>query len=300
MLRGLYTAAAGMMTQQRIHDTVTNNISNMYTPGYKQTTTVARSFPEMLLAAMGTDQPAGFRQMGNLHTGVFGEESISIHLQGELQQTDNPFDFALVSNIQVPGMTFDRTGKYVDEEGNRTYQPHAFFTVLNEQGERRYTLDGKFSVNPLGQLVTSSGHLVLGDDDQPIRLVDASDEPLSGFTVSSTGLFFGPDGEPLDNANGEPLRLLLTKAEDPNLLVREGHGVFRIEAEDEATLTPVDPDNPDDAVQVRQGYTERSNVDPTQAVVDMMLAARAYEANQKLIQYYDRSLDKAVNEIGRI
>lgn len=300
MLRGLYTAAAGMMTEQRRHDAVTNNINNMYTPGYKQTTTVARSFPEMLLAAMGTGQPAGFNQMGNLHTGVFGEESVSIHLQGQLQQTDNPFDFALVSDIQVQGMTFDRTGKYVDEDGNRTFQPHAFFTVINEQGDRRYTLDGKFTVNPLGQLVTSSGYLVLGDDGQPIRLVDANDEPLSDFTVSGAGLFFGQDGEPLENANGDPLRLLLTKAEDPNLLIREGHGVFRIGAEDEGTLSQVDPDNPNDAVQVRQGYMERSNVDPTQAVVDMMLAARAYEANQKLIQYYDRSLDKAVNEIGRI
>lgn len=36
MLRGLYTAASGLTMQQRKHDTVTNNIANLNTPGFKQ------------------------------------------------------------------------------------------------------------------------------------------------------------------------------------------------------------------------------------------------------------------------
>jgi flagellar basal-body rod protein FlgG len=35
-------------------------------------------------------------------------------------------------------------------------------------------------------------------------------------------------------------------------------------------------------------------------MVDLLAAQRAYESNQKIIQYYDRSLDKAVNEIGKV
>ncbi len=35
MLRGLYTAASGMIAQQRKHDIVTNNIANINTPGFK-------------------------------------------------------------------------------------------------------------------------------------------------------------------------------------------------------------------------------------------------------------------------
>ncbi|MBJ8191587.1 flagellar hook-basal body protein, partial [Bacillus cereus] len=53
MLRGLYTAAAGLMTQQRRHDTVTQNIANMNTTGYKQENSVQRSFPEMLISMTG-------------------------------------------------------------------------------------------------------------------------------------------------------------------------------------------------------------------------------------------------------
>ncbi|MBR2570364.1 MAG: flagellar hook-basal body protein, partial [Paenibacillus sp.] len=59
MLRGLYTAASGMMTQQRRHDTVTNNIANMNTPGYKSVNSVQRSFPEMMIKLMGTDEASG-------------------------------------------------------------------------------------------------------------------------------------------------------------------------------------------------------------------------------------------------
>jgi flagellar basal-body rod protein FlgG len=41
-------------------------------------------------------------------------------------------------------------------------------------------------------------------------------------------------------------------------------------------------------------------VDPARSMVNLMLAGRAYEANQRVIQSYDRTLDKAVNEVGRV
>jgi len=297
VLRGLYTATAGMIAQQRRHDTVTNNISNLNTPGYKKGYALSRSFPEMLLAAIGTDQPGSTGKIGVLSTGVFAEEDVSIHVQGDLQETNNPFDFALVSNIQVPGMTFDESGKYVDADGNRTFQPHAFFTLLNPEGERRYSLNGKFTVDPAGQLINGDGNFVLGQDGQPIVLFDGNGEPLRNFKVLNDGTFLDSAGQPVENAAGEPVRMLLTRADDPNLLIREGNGLFTINPDDEGTLQEV---GPGDAVEIRQGYVERSNVDPAQSMVDLMSAMRAYEANQKMVQYYDRSLDKAVNEIGRV
>ncbi|MNR57612.1 flagellar basal body rod protein FlgG [compost metagenome] len=55
-----------------------------------------------------------------------------------------------------------------------------------------------------------------------------------------------------------------------------------------------------DAVTVRQGSLEGSNVNTAQSMVDLMTAQRAYEANQKVIQFYDKSMDKAVNDVGRV
>ncbi|MNC75825.1 flagellar basal body rod protein FlgG [compost metagenome] len=83
----------------------------------------------------------------------------------------------------------------------------------------------------------------------------------------------------------------------PQELVRDGNGVFHADDVDNADIRFA---NGTDNLQVRQGYLENSNVDATKVTVDMNAAYRAYEANQKVIQFYDSSLQKAVNEVGRI
>jgi len=296
MLRGLYSAASGMITQQRKHDTITNNIANLNTPGFKGVQTVSRSFPEMLMSIVReqSDMPEP-RQVGWLHFGVLPEENIPVFQQGDLQETRNPFDFALVSDLQVPGVMFDAGGKAITEDGQRIYQPQAFFTVLTADGEPRYTRNGKFTIGQDGRLITGEGYTVAGADGQPILLVDPDDgnRPLN-IKVSA-------DGQVLDAETDQPLaNLLITRVEFPQLLVREGQGLYRVGDGVDAGVRPIDPLDPNDRIAIKQGYYERSNIDPTQSVVDMMSALRAYEANQKVVQTYDRSLEKAVNEVGRV
>ncbi|MFF2092583.1 flagellar hook-basal body protein [Paenibacillus sp. NPDC058174] len=288
MLRGLYTAAAGMTAQQRRHDTVTNNIANINTPGYKQTNAVARSFPEMLLSLTGVDQQES-KQVGRISTGVMAEESLSLHLQGDMQQTGKSSDFAISSSLNIPGMTFDASGKNVSPDGVVTFQPQAFFTVQNAAGETRYTRGGSFLLTDQGNLVTGDGSNVLGANGQPIRFaagVSLDDLVLNDqrrFINTKTGLDTG-------------VQLLITRVDNPNDLVREGDGKYRLNGDAAGTR----PAALTEAVAVQQGYIERSNVDAAQSSVDLMAALRAYEANQKVIQAYDESLDKAVNQIGRI
>ncbi|MDF2648627.1 MAG: flagellar basal body rod protein [Paenibacillus sp.] len=297
MLRGLYTAAAGMISEQRRHDTITNNIANINSPGFKQGNALSRSFPEMLISTIRGGQGASTAPLGRMSLGVFSEESISIHAQGDLQETQNPFDFALVSKIQVPGMTFDASGKFVSPDGERTFQPQALFTVLNADGEQRYSLNGKFTVDTAGQLVNANGNFVLGRDGQPLLLIDGAGQPIHSFKVTDKGEFLDGNGLPLLGPTGQPVGLMLSRAENPNLLLREGNGLLRINPGDEATVTQVAVG---DQVEVRQGFIERSNVDSAQSMVDMMSALRAYEANQKVIQSYDKSMEKAANEVGRV
>ncbi|KQX60180.1 flagellar hook-basal body protein [Paenibacillus sp. Root444D2] len=297
MLRGLYTAAAGMISEQRRHDTITNNIANINSPGFKQGNALSRSFPEMLISTIRGGQGASTAPLGKMSLGVFSEESISIHAQGDLQETQNPFDFALVSKIQVPGMNFDASGKFVNADGERTFQPQALFTVLNADGEQRYSLNGKFTVDTAGQLVNANGNQVLGRDGQPLLLIDGAGQPIHSFKVTDKGEFLDANGLPLLGPTGQPVGLMLSRAENPNLLLREGNGLLRINPGDEATVTQVAAG---DQVEVRQGFIERSNVDSAQSMVDMMSALRAYEANQKVIQSYDKSMEKAANEVGRV
>lgn len=287
MLRGLYTAASGMISQQRRHDTVTNNISNINTPGYKQTNAVTRSFPETLLSLTGVE-PEQATTIGKLTMGVFAEESLAIHLQGNLQQTNNASDFALISNIEVPGLSFDASGKSIGQEGEITFQPQAFFTVQDPSGEIRYTRGGAFTLTEDGFLMSSDGSNVLGTNGQPVQM------PVG---VGLETLLLTDDQRFVDSKGNEVgTQLLITRVENPNQLVREGNGNFRFAVEG-GEARAIDPG---ERIEVRQGYIERSNVDAAQAAVDLMSALRAYEANQKVVQFYDQSLSKAVNEVGRV
>ncbi|MFB9274587.1 flagellar hook-basal body protein [Cohnella cellulosilytica] len=287
MLRGLYTAASGMIAQQRRHDVITNNIANINTVGFKSGNAVNRTFPETLVYAMGGPNPSEGK-IGKLSTGVFSEENLLSMMQGDFKETYRSQDLALSSDIFVDGIAFDASGKFVDENGQVTYQPQAFFAV-DVAGQERYTRDGSFKTAPDGTLVTADGYPVAGADGLPIVV----DRPWEEIAVTANGqLVVSETREPLPGAP----QLRIMRVDNPNLLVREGDGRFRYAGE-AGGIRQIEAG---DRVEVHQGFLERSNVDTTQAAIDLMAALRAYEANQKVIQTYDRSLDKAVNDIGRV
>ena len=183
-------------------------------------------------------------------------------------------------------LNFDQSGKAIDQNGEITFQPQAYFTLQNESGELRYTRGGQFSVDSQGNLLSNNGDRVLNTNNQPIVLP-------AGVSINELTL---TADRRLVTSNGEDtgIQLLISRIDNPNGLVREGNGNFQLVSGTAEAIA----DNTQ--VEVRQGYIERSNVDMTQASVDLMAAARAYEANQKMVQYYDQTLQKTANEIGRI
>jgi flagellar basal-body rod protein FlgF len=286
MIRGLYSAASGLISQQRRHDTITNNIANIETVGYKQKTTALSSFNEMLLQYTEPNTNT-IKQIGTWTGNVFAEEANTFFGQGDLVQTNRKGDFALVSDIQVAGMQFNASGKNVAENGEVTYQPQAYFTVRGEDNEVLYTRSGEFTTNAQGQLLTNAGEQVLGANGEPIVL--PAGVSLDQLTLGGNGNLFTAAGE--DTGIG----FLISRVENPNKLIRVGDGSYRLEEGE-----TVEPIAAGENVAIMQNYIERSNVDYAQAQVELMAAARAYEANAQIIKYYDQSLSKAVNEIGKV
>ncbi|QPC47691.1 flagellar hook-basal body protein [Mangrovibacillus cuniculi] len=282
MLRGFYTAASGMLTQQRRTEMLTNNMANANTPGFKADQASLRAFPEMLLQRMeeGGSIPTenGLRlpispSIGSLNTGVYMQEGLPQFMQGALRQTDLTTDIAL-ADIDIP----------VDEESG--LQGVTFFTIQNAQGDIRYTRNGNFTLDGAGFLTMPDGSYVLSTEGQPIQL--QSDQ----FTVRQDGVI-------LEN-NEEIAQLGIAFSAQPQAMVKEGNGHYRLENGQENPVLPSAYANQDVRFDLRQGYIERSNVDVTRTMTDMMTAYRTFEANQKVLQAYDRSLEKAVTEIGRI
>ncbi len=232
--------------------------------------------------------------IGRLNTGVFAEQSISQYLQGDLIESGKSVDFALSGDLQVVdpatgnNMSFDGSGKYVSPEGEVTYRPQAFFTVQDNEGNNLYTRNGSFSIDgATGQVLSSGGFTVLDSSGNPLVLRGSQDSLKvdgQGNLLDREGLLTGT-------------RIGVSIITNPQELVRDGNGVFHA---DDIEAAGIRYSNAADNMQVRQGFLEGSNVDPTQVTIDLNAAYRAYEANQKVIQYYDSSLQKAVNEVGRV
>ncbi|EQB95160.1 hypothetical protein GA8_13085, partial [Geobacillus sp. A8] len=103
-----------------------------------------------------------------------------------------------------------------------------------------------------------------------------------------------PEGEVLENGQYTGQTIDIRFEDDVRNLVNEGNGLFRTA---DGTELPSAIGNGNVQYVLRQGYIERSNVDVARAYTDMLTAYRSFEANQKVLQAYDRSMDKAVNEI---
>lgn len=271
MLRGLYGSAAAMIAQQQRQEMLTNNLANANTPGFKADQAALRSFPNMLIKAMDTSN--GFPKshvVGELTTGVYLQERMPNFRQGDLQETRNNTDLALLQ-AQVP----------VNPETGR---PGAlFYTIQNADGEVRYSRNGNLTVDGQGYLINGQGAYILNDQGNTIQVWNENFKVENdGSVIDDQGVFLGQIG--------------VAYAEDPMQLVKEGNGSFRF---DEGEL-PLALGNPEITYQIKQGFVERSNVDAQQTMTEMMNTYRVFEANQKVLQAYDRSLEKAVNEVGRI
>ncbi|MCH1625178.1 flagellar hook-basal body protein [Ferdinandcohnia quinoae] len=274
MLRGFYSAAAGMIAQQRRTEMLSNNIANASTPGFKADQGTLRAFPEMLMQRMEAvksgSKLATSTPIGGLNTGVYMQETIPLYKQGDIRETGRNTDIALIDG-NLP----------INEQTNK--QGSLFFTVQNADGDVRYTRNGNFTMDPAGYLTTNEGYYVLDATGNRIPL--QSDQ----FQVSGDGTIV---------ENGTPIaRINIAYSDNPYELVKEGNGLYRTNDNNEL---PDALDVPEVSYSMKQGFIEGSNVDVAQSMTDMMTAYRAFEANQKILQAYDKSMDKAVNEIGRL
>ena len=157
---------------------------------------------------------------------------------------------------------------------------NAFFTVVAFNGEGNtevfYTRDGSFARSSNNTLVTKEGYIVLGENG-PITLGSGD------FSVKSDGTVSQGD-EILD-------RLLITEFTDTSVLRKYGNNLVRAEAGSETV---------EFTGTIQQGVVEMSNVNIVREMVDMITVLRSYEANQKVLQAMDSTLDKAVNQVGAL
>lgn len=139
MVRGFYSLASGIITQNRVLDTVSNNIANSNTNGFKTDKVSTKTFGSMVVARMDGQKS----NIGNATMFTTADQNITNFSQGPLQQTGRNLDFA------------------IDGKG--------FFAVQTDGGTL-YTRNGSFDIDGGGYLVLNGIGRVLGKNGQPIYL----------------------------------------------------------------------------------------------------------------------------------
>jgi len=278
MFRGFYTVGSGMIAQQRKTEMLANNLANANTPGFKAEQSSIRSFPEMYMSSINTThiptknglQLKGLSPVGAVSTGVYMQETLPLFTQGQLRETELTTDVALMDGL-LP----------VDNETGTAGA--IFFRLENPEGGEQYTKNGSFTLDPSGYLTNAMGHYVLGSNGQRIALQN------DDFSITQEGVI-------MDGQNAVAT-LGISFSQRPDTLMKQGNGMFVTEGgenlQNANAVAGV-------TYSMQQGYLEGSNVDAAQTMTDMMTAYRAFEANQKILQAYDRSMEKAVTEIGRV
>ncbi|ARU57102.1 MAG: flagellar basal-body rod protein FlgG [Pseudomonadales bacterium] len=254
MHAALWVSKTGLSAQDKALTTISNNLANVNTTGFKRDRAV---FEDLLyqtqrqpggLTSQNTELPSGLQ----LGTGVRVVGTQKEFTQGNLQVSEQPLDIAV-------------SGR-------------GFFQVLMPDGSISYTRDGQFHLNSEGVVVTASGN--------PL-------EPQIQLQDSTTSVTIGKDGTVTATVAGQTTpvnigNITLTDFINPAGLESIGNNLFK---ETGASGAPVEgTPGLDGFGSTEQGMIESSNVEVVEELVNMITTQRAYEMNSKVVSTADSML----------
>lgn len=152
------------------------------------------------------------------------------------------------------------------------------FIRVSAEGQEAFTRNGHLSLTGDGRLVTSDGHDILDTAGAPITVGDGEITIDGAGVVSAGGEIAGQIG--------------IVEFSDPHMLERLGLTLYR--ASDEALAQSI----PAEQTSVAAQNIELSNVQIPSEITDMMLAMRAYSANQRVINAIDETASRLIDSVG--
>lgn len=262
MIRSLYTAATGMLAQQLSIDTISNNIANVNTVGYKKQRAEFADLMYQTMQYAGTSTSATTISPTGMEVGL-GVRPTSIQkifTQGNFKETEGDLDIAI-------------TGR-------------GFFQIELPDGTTGYTRNGSFKLDNNGNVVTTDGY----------RLI-----PEIVIPADATQITVGADGTVSVMQAGQTVATQIAQVEladfiNPAGLHALGDNNYINTAASGDVITGVPGLN--GIGQTRQGFVELSNVQLVEEMTDLITGQRAYESNSKAITTSDEMLS-TVNQLKR-
>lgn len=254
MMKALWVGKTGLEAQDIALSTISNNMANASTTGFKKERAV---FEDLIYqvqrqpggqSAQNTQLPSGLQ----LGTGVRTVGTQKMFTQGDLNMTEQPLDMAI--------------------------NGRGFFQVLMPDGNISYTRDGTFHMNADGDIVTANGYLLEPNIQVP--------EQTKTITVGNDGIVTAVSEN--DNLPFEIGQIDVVDFVNPAGLQAIGNNLY---LETAASGQPqVGVPSLDGFGAIIQGALETSNVTIVEEMVDMISTQRAYEMNSKVVSTADQML----------
>lgn len=260
MMRALRTAATGMAAQELLVDTISNNLANINTTGFKKAKVEFQDLLYQTQRAIGAPNEQGVTIPTEIQIG-HGTNPVSIQKifsQGDINATQNPLDLA------------------IDGDG--------FFQVIRPDGTIGYTRDGSFKLAADGRLVTSDGLVLEPEITVPVDALE--------IQISLDGVVSTRSGE--DVTPTEIGRIELARFINPAGLRSAGGNIYVPTAASGEPITSTP--GTDELGTLRQGFLEMSNVMVVEEMVNLIIAQRAYEINSKAI----RTAEEMLGVVGNL
>ena len=254
MLPALWVSKTGLEAQDLALTTVSNNLANVSTTGFKKDRAVFEDLLYQVQRQPGANSSADTRLPSGLQlgTGVRTAGTQKIFTTGSLELTDQPLDMAI--------------------------NGRGFFQITMPDGSISYTRDGTFHINNEGVVVNVNGY--------PLEPEITIPEQTNQLTVSEDGIvqatLFG-DPAPQDLGQIETVDFI-----NPAGLQAAGGNLFRETAASGAPVAGVPGE--DGFGNIEQGALENSNVEVVEELVKMITVQRSYEMNSKVVSVADQML----------
>lgn len=255
MIRSLWIAKTGLETQQTGMDVISNNLANVNTTGFKRSRAVFEDLMYQTIRQPGATVGAANQLPSGLQlgTGAGVVATERIHTQGDVKQTGNTFDVAILGN--------------------------GFLQVELPDGSFAYTRDGSMQRDQNGMLVTAGGYTIQPGINIPDNAISISIGRDGTVSVTQPGAI---------GTNVEVGQLQLATFINPTGLQSLGENLY-VETDSSGPANILQP-GLDGAGQLRQHYVETSNVNVAEELVNMITTQRAFEMNSKAVQTSDQML----------
>jgi flagellar basal-body rod protein FlgF len=245
MENALLVGLSRQMALGRELDVIANNMANVTTNGFKAR---GSRFESYLMPKASGD---AFKRPDRRLDYVIDKGTMLDLSTGAIEKTKNPLDVAIKGD--------------------------GFFAVQTPAGER-YTRNGAFTLDSRGQLVTSDGDAVLGDNG-----------PIT-FDRSETDISVAPDGT-ISSAQAQHGRLRVVRFADARSLQNDGGNLF-------SSATPAEPAGV--TSRLESGALERGNVKAVQEMTRLIEVNRAYASVASMIGRMDELKRTAVSRLADV